>query len=187
MRCILLFLCLSAICKLTALAQLSGGFYNQNGYVYFVGQNVSGHVLRNLTVKCVNSVLNQQQSYSLCFLANRDSFSIGPENGWQWQPGEQLCVIYENGQSVYWIFQPAPSYNIPYDDSSAESVSNNLVIQEKIRQLEWKIRDAERSLHKYEEWNQKNPSISGSQLISSQRRLIRTYQDQIQDLIRQIR
>lgn len=62
-----------------------------------------------------------------------------------------------------------------------------MVIQEKIRQLEWRIRDAERSLRKYEEWNRKNPSISSSQLISSQRRLIRTYQDQIQDLIRQMR
>lgn len=188
MRHIFLFLCLSVICKLAVLAQISGGFYYQSGYVYFVGQNVSGRVLSNLTVKCVNSVLNQQQSYSLSFLANGDSFSVGPENGWQWQAGEQLFVVYGNGQSAYWIFQPAPSYNIPYNNSSStESFSDNMVIQEKIRQLEWRIRDAERSLRKYEEWNRKNPSISSSQLISSQRRLIRTYQDQIQDLIRQMR
>ena len=60
------------------------------------------------------------------------------------------------------------------------------MIRERIRQLEWKLRDAEESLRKYEEWNRKDPSISGGQLVNSQRRLIRTYRNQIQDLMRQL-
>lgn len=187
MKRIFLLFCLAVICQLTVWAQLSGGFYNQNGCVYFVGQNVSGYALGNLTVRCVNFVLNQRQFYSVESLANGGSFSIGPENGWQWQPGEQVIVTYQSGLSVYWTFQPASAYGVPYSNpSSAESSSHNLVIQERIRQLEWKIRDAERSLRKYEEWNRKNPSISSSQLVNSQRRLIRTYQEQIQELMRQL-
>lgn len=185
MKRLFLFFCLCTLFQLTILAQLSGGFYNQNGSIYFVGQNVSGYSLSNLTVKCVNSALGQQQSYTVGFLANGDSFSVGPENGWYWQPGEQLFVTYENGQSVYWIFQPVPTYNVPYDNSSSSS-GNDLVIRERIRQLEWKLRDAEESLRKYEEWNRKDPSISGGQLVNSQRRLIRTYREQIQDLMRQL-
>lgn len=182
------FLCFYAVCQFTMLAQLLGGFYNQNGHIYFVGQNVSGNSLRNLTVQCVNSTLNQQQSYTVRFLANGETFSVGPGDGWFWQQGEQLWVTYGNGQSVYWTFQPTPIYNIPYDNSSSSSSSsNNSVLQERIRQLEWKLQDAEKSLRKYEEWNRKNPSISGSQLVNSQRRLIRTYQEQIQDLLRQMR
>ncbi len=188
MKRLFLFSCLCALFPLTMLAQLSGGFYNLNGYVYFVGQNVSGYSLENMTVKCVNAALGQQQSYTVEFLANGDSFSVGPENGWYWQPGEQLFVTYENGQSVYWVFQPVPVYNNPYDNSSSNSSSGNeMVIRERIRQLEWKLRDAEESLRKYEESNRKNPSISGGQLVSSQRRLVQTYRDQIQDLMRQLR
>ncbi len=185
MKRLFLFSCLCALFPLTMLAQLSGGFYNQNGSIYFIGQNASGYSLSNLTVKCVNSALGQQQSYTVEFLANGDSFSVGSENGWFWQPGEQLFVTYGNGQSVYWVFQPVPTYNVSYDNSSSSS-GDYLVIRERIRQLEWKLRDAEESLRKYEEWNRKDPSISGGQLVNSQRRLIRTYRDQIQDLIRQL-
>lgn len=186
MKRVFLFFCFCVMCLLTLSAQLSGGFYNQNGYVYFVGRNVSGYSLRNLTIRCVNPALNQQQTYVVKSLANGETVSVGPDDGWFWQPGEQLFVTYGNGQSIYWTFQPV--YNTPYDNSlSGSSSSDNLVIQERIRQLEWKLRDAERSLRQYEEWNRKNPSISGSQLVSSQRRLIRTYQEQIQDLLRQMR
>ena len=185
MKRLFLFSCLCALFPLTMLAQLSGGFYNQNGSIYFIGQNASGYSLSNLTVKCVNSALGQQQSYTVEFLANGDSFSVGSENGWFWQPGEQLFVTYGNGQSVYWVFQPVPTYNVSYDNSSSSS-GDYLVIRERIRQLEWKLRDAEESLRKYEEWNRKDPSISGGQLVNSQRRLIRTYRNQIQDLMRQL-
>ena len=187
MKRLFLFSCLCALFPLTMLAQLSGGFYNQNGSIYFVGQNASGYALRNLTVKCVNVALGQQQSYTIGSLADGDSFSVGPENGWFWQPGEQLFVTYGNGRSVYWAFQPVPTYptyDVPYDNSS--SSGNDLVIRERIRQLEWKLRDAEESLRKYEEWNRKDPSISGGQLVNSQRRLIRTYREQIQELLRQL-
>lgn len=181
-----IFLCLACLFTTTLFSQITGGFYNQNGYIYFIGQNVSGYGLRNLTIKCVNSELNQQQTFTMDFLSKGNTFAVGPSEGWVWQPGERLIITYANRQSVYWIYQPTPVYNSPYDNSSNKSSGNNIVIQEQIRQLESKIRDAERSLRLYEEWNRKNPSISNSQLINSQRQLIRTYQDRIQQLIRQI-
>lgn len=177
-------LCLASIFATIMFAQISGGFYYGNGFVYFMGQNVSGYGLSKLTIKCVNNQLNQQQTFTMSFLANGKTFTIGPADGWEWQPGEQLFITYANGQSVYWAYQPtSPSYNIAPNNNSTR---NNLVIQEQIRQLESKIRDAERSLRLYEKWNDKNPSISNTQLINAQRQLIRTYQDRIQQLIRQI-
>lgn len=186
MKRITLFLGSLCVFTTTLLAQITGGFYNQNGYIYFIGQNVSGYGLSNLTIKCVNNELNQQQTFTMDFLSNGNRFSVGPSEDWVWQPGERLIITYANGQSVYWVYQPAPIYNSPYDNSFNNSSNNNMVIREQIRQLESKIRDAERSLRQYEEWNRKDPSISNSQLVNSQRQLIRTYQDRIQQLIRQM-
>lgn len=169
-------------------AQISGGFYNQNGAVCFVGQNVSGYVLNNLTINCVNAALNQRTTLTLNFLANGASFSVGPTEGWMWQPGEQLYVTFANGQTVYWTFQPVtPSYTVPDNSYSPSSSNNNLVIQEEIRQLESKIKDAERSLSLYQEWHDKNPTSTNARLITEQRRLIQTYQNRIQDLYRRMR
>lgn len=186
MKRITLFLYLTCVFTTTLLAQINGGFYRQNGYIYFIGQNVSGYSLSNLTIKCVNYALNQEQTFSMKFLSNGNTFAVGPSEGWVWQPGEKLTIIYANGQSVYWIYQPVSISNSPYDNSSNNSSGNNMVIREQIRQLESKIQDAERSLRLYEEWNRKDPSISNSQLVNSQRQLIRTYQDRIQQLIQQM-
>lgn len=171
----------------TSLAQISGGFYMIDGSVYFKGQNVSGYGLGNITLLCVNSYLDQQLEYTVDFLPNGNTFIIGSSDGWEWQQGEQLFITYANGKSVYWTYQPVPVYNSPYDNYSEDSYSDNLMVREQIRQLESKIRDAERSLRQYEESNRRNPSISGSQLINSQKRLIQTYEDRIQQLMRQMR
>ena len=182
----LLLLCAFFYSSLSLMSQIVGGFYQQNGYVYFMGQNVSGFTLRNLTIQCVNAVLSQQQTFTMNFLANGGTFTVGPNDGWAWEVGERLIVVYANGQSVYWDFQPVPAYVAPntnmYDyDNSA---SDNLVDMERIRQLESKKRDAERSLRMYEQWNEENPSVSNSQLINSTKRLIRTYENQIQQILR---
>lgn len=187
MKRILLSLFLIGLFATTSLAQISGGFYMIDGYVYFKGQNASGYGLGNITIQCVNSYLGQQLEFTMDFLPNGNSFTIGPSNGWEWQQGEQLFITFANGQSVYWTYQPVPAYDSPYDNYSDDSYSNNLVVREQIRQLESKIRDAERSLRQYEERNRQNPSISNTQLINSQRRLINTYEDRIQQLMRQIR
>lgn len=184
---VLLFLCLTPILSTDLLAQVSGGFYNQDGFIYFQGQNVSGYGLRNITIRCVNSYLNQQHEFTIDFFPNGNIFTISPSDGWEWQQGEQLFITFANGKSVYWTYQPVSVYNSPYDNYSDDSSSDNLVVREQIRQLESKIRDAERSLRQYEESNRRNPSISGSQLINSQKRLIQTYEDRIQQLMRQMR
>lgn len=187
---IVILLGLACACSTLLIAQITGGFYNQDGFVYFKGQNISGFGLQNLTIKCVNNYLNEQKTFNISFFNSGGTFTVGPSDGWQWQPGEQLYVTYNNGTSVYWTYQPSTGFNPFYNNNSSNSsssASNNLVLQERIRQLERKLEDAESSLRKYQEWNRQNPSISGSQLIDSQRRLMRTYQDQIQELRRQMR
>lgn len=104
----------------------------------------------------------------------------------------QSMVITMNGQNYpYTLSKMQNTTNVPYNPSYEQvpsgSSSNRAYCEAEIRQLEYKIRDAERSLRLYEEWNRKDPSISNSQLVSSQRRLIKTYQDRIQELIRQMR
>ena len=74
MKRMLLFLCVFFGGTLTLMSQITGGFYQQNGYVYFMGQNISGGALRNLTIRCVNSVLSQQQTF-LIFHAKFQMFS----------------------------------------------------------------------------------------------------------------
>lgn len=178
------------VCSLStmSLAQITGGFYNQNGSVYFMGANNSGYKLGKITIKCVNSYLQQEQTFTMNYMLNGSNFTVGEADGWIWQPGEQLFITYSNGQSVYWTYQPSiytsPSHNNQYNNNSS---SNNGVILERIRQLEWKLQNEQKSLSEYEARNNKNPSISGSRLVSSQRELIRTYQQQIQDLKRQLR
>lgn len=97
-----------------------------------------------------------------------------------------MIVTYANGQSVYWDFQPVPTLGMPDDNMYYynNSTSDNMVDRERIRQLESKKRDAERSLRMYEQWNEENPSVSNSQLIISTKRLIRTYENQIQQILR---
>lgn len=100
----------------------------------------------------------------------------------------QSMVITMNGQNYpYTLSKMQNTTNPDYKPLPSGNSSNRAYCEAEIRQLEYKIRDAERSLRLYEEWNRKDPSISNSQLVSSQRRLIRTYQDRIQELIRQMR
>lgn len=184
-----LFSILLLICtlSLSAVVQITGGFYTQNGSVFFMGTNNSGYNLSGLTIKCVNNYLNQERTFTLNTMVNGSNFTVGDADGWTWQPGEHLYVTYSNGKSVYWTYQPSTNYNPSYNNQYENSSSNNAVILERIRQLEWKLKDAERSLRQYEESNNKHPSATGSMLVSSARNLVRTYQQQIQDLRRQLR
>lgn len=174
--------------SIASVAQITGGFYSKNGSVYFRGTNNSGYKLGSLKIKCVNSYLKQERTFTMNYMMNGSNFTVGEADGWIWQPGEQLFVTYSNGQSVYWIYQSTtysnPSYDNQYNNNSS---SNNGVILERIRQLEWKLQDAQRSLSEYEARNNNNPSVSGGMLVNSQRQLVRTYQQQIQDLRRQLR
>jgi hypothetical protein len=76
-----------------------------NSVVYFRGNNISQYILP-ITVICVNETLRQQRSFSYN-VAPGYSFSIGPNEGWKWQPREKLYVYYQNGQSFYWTYTPA--------------------------------------------------------------------------------
>lgn len=113
MKKMLLFLGLVLGGLTTVTAQITGRFYQQSGYVYFVGQNVSGNFLDGFTVQCVNMPLNQQQTYDIGRLADGETFSIGPSDGWSWQAGEQVIVTLPSGQSFYWVYEPARSHGVP--------------------------------------------------------------------------
>lgn len=162
-------------------AQVKGGFYygtfQGQTCAYFKGTNVSGRSLYELKVYCANEVLNQQQEYTLDILENNDSFELGPVNGWMWQPGEKLYVVYNNGQSVHWVYATEPAMGIP--DKIPNSNSNKATIRARISELEYKLKDAERSLRSYEKSNEKNPTATGMMLIMQQQKLIQTYRDQI--------
>lgn len=171
-----LFVCLNGY------AQIKGGFYTGTfqgqACIYFKGTNVSGKSLYNLKVYCVNEILSQQQEYTLDILDNNSSFELGPVNDWLWQPGEKLYVVYSNGKSVYWVYTTNPDVGVPYYKDN----SNKAGIRARISELEYKLRDAERSLRSYERSNEKNPSATGLMLVIQQQKLIQTYRDQITSL-----
>lgn len=175
-----LFACVSGY------AQIKGGFYTGTFQgqvcIYFQGTNVSGNSLCNLKVYCVNEILNQQQEYTLELLDNNGSFELGPANNWMWQLGEKLYVVYNNGQSVYWEYAANPNIAVPDYIPDQRDYSNKATIRARISELEYKLKDAERSLRSYERSNEKNPSTTGMMLIMEQQKLIRTYRDQISSL-----
>lgn len=170
-------------------SQIKGGFYSGNfqgqAYIYFKGTNVSGRSLFNLKVYCVNEMLGQQQEYTLDSLENNGSFELGPANDWLWQSGEKLYVVYSNGQSVYWIYTTNPGIGMP-DYIPDYNNSNKAGIRARISELEYKLKDAERSLRNYERSNEKNPSATGMMLIIEQQKLIQTYRDQISSLMAEL-
>lgn len=92
----------------SAQAQISGGFYYGsdvygNGFVYFQGSNVSASNL-NIKVICKNDDLDEEKVFYFTPLYSGNNFTIGPADGWIWQPGEKLYIIYPNGKNVYWIY-----------------------------------------------------------------------------------
>lgn len=94
----------------TAQAQISGGFNTGtdiygNKYVYFQGTNNSSYNI-NINILCRNDNLDEERAFNFSPLYSGNSFTIGPANGWIWQPGEKLYITYPNGKSVYWVFQP---------------------------------------------------------------------------------
>lgn len=167
-------------------SQIKGGFYTGTfqgqACIYFQGTNVSGNRLYNLKVYCVNEILNQQQEYTLESLDNNGSFELGPANNWMWQLGEKLYVVYNNGQSVYWIYATNPNIVVPDYTPDQRDYSNKATIRARICELEYKLKDAERSLRSYARSNNKNPSATGMMLIIEQQKLIQTYRDQIRSL-----
>lgn len=96
----------------------------------------------------------------------------------------QSMVISINGQNYQYTCSGTTgnTVNLPFNSgysSPDRDSSNKAYYQTEIEQLEYKIRDAERSLEFYKESNAKNPTISGGLLISEQQKLIRTYQNRI--------
>ena len=81
----------------------------------------------------------------------------------------------------------SPGFNYPpvpvappagtYDNTPSEA--DKAYYRNEIRQLRYKIRDAERSLRMYERSMRRDPSITSSQLVQSQRRLIDTYYERL--------
>ena len=79
---------------------------------------------------------------------------------------------------------PSPGYVPPADNGVSEA--DRAYYCSQIKELRYKIRDAERSLRRYERSDRENPSISSMQLVQSQRRLISTYRERLQWLESQL-
>ncbi len=110
-------------------------------------------------------------------------------------------LLYVGGQTYQYTVvaappsSSAPGFNYPitppatvpqqyYDPGPSEA--DRAYYRSEIRQLRYKIREAERSLRRYERDNERDPSISSMQLVQSQRRLIRTYYDRLEWLESQL-
>lgn len=186
MKQLFLFLIVVLFTCVDGYSQIKGGFYSGTFQgqtcIYFKGTNVSGRSLYNLKVYCINEILSQHQEYTLDILDNNGSFELGPVNDWLWQPGEKLYVVYSNGQSVYWVYATNPDVGVPDYIPDHRDNSNKASIRARISELEYKLKDAERSLRSYERSNEKNPSATGMMLIMQQQKLIQTYRDQISSL-----
>lgn len=96
----------------------------------------------------------------------------------------QSMVISINGRNYSYTLSRMENstvtpYNPGYTPAPNKGNSNRAYYQSEIDQLEYKIRDAERSLRSYERSYDKNPTVTGSMLIREQQKLIQTYQDRI--------
>lgn len=110
-------------------------------------------------------------------------------------------LLYVNGQTYQYTLSSttptsSPGFNYPaiptpatpppayYDNYRSDA--DRAYYRSQIKEMEYKIRDAERSLRMYERMNRKDPSISSMQLVQSQRSLIRTYYERLQWLESQV-
>ncbi len=86
------------------------------------------------------------------------------------------------------VYPVTPYYNYypQYNNYSDINDADRAYYEAEIRQLKRRIRDAERSLRRYERANRRDPSISSSQLVQSQRRLIHTYYERLRWLESQL-
>ena len=80
---------------------------------------------------------------------------------------------------------PYYNYGTP-DNYYYDNSDDKAYYRAEIRELKRRIRDAERSLHRYERYNRRDPSITSSQLVQSQRRLINTYYERLRWLESQL-
>ena len=84
--------------------------YVGNTYVYFEGVNISDYDFSDLTISCVNEMKDEENSFSLDELDSGDSFSVGIDDGWLWEPGEKLYITFANGKSFYWTYVPENNF-----------------------------------------------------------------------------
>lgn len=167
-------------------AKISGVFYyscyQEQSIICFKGTNVSGKVLRDLKVKCVNRVLGQQQEFTLKTVAPGSFFIIGPGRNWIWQPGEKLYIGGPDGRTMCWECKLNPLIGPARSEKAVDHTS----VEIEIEQLRYKIRDAERSLREYERMNARNPSVTGMMLVMEQMKLIQTYRERLYTLIQRL-
>lgn len=176
------------ICLVSAAARIEGGFYYVqdlygNVSIVFKGKNTSGRPLRNLKIRCINDVLKQHKDLTIRSLPEGNLFEVGLAEGWQWLSGEKLRVTYDDGHTATWIYAPVPAAG---PVAPAPEPAGEAYLKTRIRQLRYKLKEARRSLRLYERMNDKNPSVSGGMLVTEQYRLVRTYENQLYELERQL-
>lgn len=83
-------------------AQFLGGFdYGNDGHIYFSASNNSGYTY---TVK-ITAISSDRSNSETRTISSGNGFYIGPTTPWKWywKRGDQLHIVYANGQSQYWV------------------------------------------------------------------------------------
>lgn len=83
-------------------AQFLGGFdYGNDGHIYFSASNNSGYTYM---VKVI-AISSDRTNSETRTISSGSGFYIGPTTPWKWywKHGDELHIVYANGQSQYWV------------------------------------------------------------------------------------
>ena len=89
------------MCHVASFAQIVGGFTTGNdGHIYFQAGNNTYYTYQVKIVAVSSDRRNSEQRV----LAPGNGFYLGPTTPWQWywKRGDQISVVYPNGQSQTW-------------------------------------------------------------------------------------
>lgn len=105
---------MSMMCMcLLASAQMLGGFQQGNdGHIYFVASNQTAATF-NVQVMAVSTDRNNSEVRTI---TPNGGFYLGPTTPWKWfwKEGDEISVVYPNGQSQTWV---CPQNDIAYSRS----------------------------------------------------------------------
>lgn len=103
-----------------ASAQVSASFEERNGYQYAVITNY-GSTRVYVKWRCVNYQLGQYRDGSI-YLDGGYETCVGPNVGWNWQPGEEFIYQVSGGNSYNISFKGSHYVHL-YDDNNKDQGS----------------------------------------------------------------
>ena len=167
--------------------QVSGGFFQGSDYwgntfIYFKGTNTTPYHTQ-VVIRAVNESLMQEKSWAYSLFSG-SSFTIGPSDGWIWQPNERLIISYPNGSSNYWVYKPGQNHDNEgaYGDIATPDHNANDRIRNTKRtkaQIDLQISKVERNLSEAKESYKNCTSMS---LKPGYYRIIKNYEKMLEEL-----